>query len=220
MIDIPYIDFHCHSYRENSTDVVEIVSTDPTHNGADFFHTVGYHPWWHPQELNLDEISQLKSHILSSEKCLAVGECGLDALKGASLEIQIENFVKQISLANDLQLPVIVHCVRKYDTLLQLYKKHAKTTWVIHGYKRNTTLAKKIIDLGIRLSVAPHPDMQEPFIECLKSLPYEMIHLETDSNRRTGIRERYEIFASLRGDDVESVKSKMYENTKKLFNRF
>ena len=219
MSNVPYIDFHCHSYSENYIDVLEIVSTDPSRNVADGLHTIGFHPWWHLDPLQDEEISHLKKHILANKTCLAVGECGLDKFQGADLDLQIHNFELQIQLANALRLPLIVHCVRKYDSILQLFKKHAQTTWVIHGFKRDLDLATKMVDQGIRLSVAPHENMTPVFETCLKSLPLEMIHLETDSDRRTSIQERYQILADLRQDPVDEIRLKMYDNTKSLFRR-
>ena len=216
----PYIDFHCHSYCENSTDIIEIVSVDPLKNKADHFHTFGYHPWWHDTFLEESELSLLKNYIIDKQNCLAIGECGLDKFIQTNDETQIHNFVEQIKIANLLNLPIIIHCVRKYEELIKIYKKYAKTEWVIHGFKRNKSVAKTLMDLGIRFSVAPHDEMTTTFIESLKYIPIESIHLETDSDRRTPIFKRYELYAELKNIPLVSVQEKLFENTKNLFRRF
>ena len=126
MDEFPYIDFHTHSYRaEDAT--IEVVSIGPGTKTPSGLHTMGYHPWWTMERLSFEQEAFLSTSFLNNATCLAIGECGLDKLKGPSLDIQEEVFVAQILLANKLQSPLIVHCVRQYDKLIQLHKSMAKT---------------------------------------------------------------------------------------------
>ena len=211
------IDFHCHSYSALNTECLEIVSCHPDRKDADQLHTIGYHPWWSLENLTEKHIHFLKHHFLSNPQCIAIGECGLDKYKGASMQIQTTNLISQIELANELNAPVIIHCVRKYPELIDIHKQYAKTPWAIHGFARNKTLATTLLDTGIFLSIAPYEKMNKAYEDMLAFLPFDRIFLETDSDRRTTIASRYAIFASLRGLDIGILKEKIVENSIKFF---
>lgn len=211
------IDFHCHSRAESSVDRMEIVSCDPLKNISEGFHTIGYHPWWHHEHLTQKDLFLIENEISGNNNCLAIGECGLDKLKGAAEEIQTSNFLKQIEIANRLKAPVIIHCVKRYNELIYLYKKHAQTQWTVHGFSRNKILAKSLLDLGIRLSVAPHHAMTLSMTEMLRYLPNDMFFLETDSDRRTPIRERYALMAQIKSFNIEDLADIVHENVCAFF---
>ena len=71
----------------------------------------------HPKDILEDfefQLSWLKK-TAENKKCVAIGECGLDRLADKNLQIQKEVFTRQIYLANDLQKPLIIHCVRQFQ---------------------------------------------------------------------------------------------------------
>ena len=214
-----WIDFHCHSIFENDPECIEIVSCHPGKNTSEGFFTLGYHPWWSLKVLEAEQLDLLTQSYMLNNRCLGIGECGLDKLQGADFDIQIKNFECQVELANKLNAPVIIHCVRKFDALISVYKNMAKTKWVIHGFKRNKTLAKTIIDMDISISVAPYDHMNESFIEVLEYLPLDKFFIETDSDRRLTIRERYKIMSELRKLPEDSLKLQLFENVKVFFDK-
>ena len=105
-------DAHTHVLPD-SPDTLALVNLrpgeTPTKRGENLFYSCGIHPAdigrYSPEELR---------HTLELIPCAAVGECGLDALAEASTEIQEKIFRSQIELAEELQLPMVIHCVRKY----------------------------------------------------------------------------------------------------------
>ena len=110
-----YIDFHTH-HLPTENDVVAVV------DGRD---TWGIHPWRAYSQHLPDERGESKSFPLREDlgeasRCLAIGECGLDALRGASMERQEEVFLHHIALSERLGKPPIVHCVKALDRLLRL----------------------------------------------------------------------------------------------------
>jgi TatD DNase family protein len=180
------------------------------------YFTVGHHPWWTESLLLEDDLRNLET-LLLNKFCLGIGETGLDKLKGASKEIQEEVFYQHIMLANTHNVPLIIHCVRQYDQLINFRKKYGKTPWVIHGFRRNVQLAKSLIEQGIMVSVSPFENMNESVIEMLKCLPSESYFIETDSNYTVNIKERYQIMTSLRNTDLEELKNQMTENFTNFF---
>lgn len=213
-----YIDFHTHKRRHlNDPQILEVISVHPGKHHADGFFTIGYHPWWTESVPASAEKAQIASLMKSDPGCLAVGECGLDSLKGPSSVIQEEVFRSQILLANDLGVPVIVHCVRAYNRLLEIRREIGKTDWVVHGFMRNKTLARQLLEQGIYLSMAPYDGMTERFRETIAYCPSERLFLETDSDPNSDIRTRYTIAAMVRNIDIETLQDTILNNFKYFF---
>ena len=207
-----YIDFHTHKPLYSADpNVLEIISMHKNVKYESEYFTVGHHPWWTNEKLSEADLLNMEM-FLSSKHCLGIGECGLDKLKGATKEIQEEVFYQHIMLANKNNVPLIVHCVRQYDQVLNFKKKHGKTPWVIHGFRRNKQLAKSLIDHEIMLSVSPLRQMNESFVEMLQFLPVDSYFLETDSEYSLTIMERYQLMADLKRVDLEELKGQMKLN--------
>ena len=207
-----YIDFHTHKpIYSNNSQVIEIVSAHKTVKYENEYYTIGHHPWWTEKPLNNDEINNLTQN-LQNKFCLGIGECGLDKLKGASKEIQEEVFYQQIQVANESNVPLIIHCVRQYDQILRFKKLYSKTPWVIHGFRRNQQLAKSLFDQGIQMSVSPFENMNQSFKEMLEYIPLNGFFIETDSDYSLNIKERYAIMAALKKVDEVHLQESMIKN--------
>lgn len=214
----PYIDFHTHkTVHTGESDVWEIVSMHQEIKREAAWVTLGYHPWWQHEVLGQEALEALGTTLQQDPRCLALGECGLDGLKGADKAIQEQNFEAQLSIAKALRLPVIIHCVRQFDRLLQIRKHWRDTRWVIHGYRRNTILTRQLLDEGIGVSVSPFPGMNPSFQDMLNYLPMDGFYLETDSDHRIDIRGRYALMAELRKIDIFALRRQMYQNCCDLF---
>jgi TatD DNase family protein len=210
-MDFPIIDFHTHSQREQN-EIIEVISLHPGKIKNKKYYTIGFHPWWTLEILSVDQLNTIKTAFLDDPFCLGLGEFGLDNLKGAPLELQEAIFEQQLTIANEVNAPVVLHCVRAFDRLLRMKHTIGRTPWVVHGFVRNKTLAKQILDKGIYLSVAPHGQMNAVFEEMLKYVPLDRIFIETDSETSFNISQRYCIFAALRNLPVEEIQEQLYTN--------
>ncbi len=212
-----YIDFHTHKpIFEQQNDVLEVISAHEQLKYPDNYYTIGHHPWWQNEVLTTTQIDQLKLN-LSEPNCLAIGECGLDKLKGATKAIQEKVFFQHIELANRIGTPIIIHCVQQYDQILNFKKKYGQTPWVIHGYRRNKILAKSLIDAVISLSVSPFEKMNESFVELLKYIPLDKFFIETDSDYSLNIIQRYAIIADIKQMQIIDLQKSMIENFRTFF---
>lgn len=214
-----YLDFHTHGIRKpEDPNFVEIVSI---HLGQDkdFVHyTIGMHPWWTSSVLTPDQKETISSH-LKHPKCLALGEVGLDKLKGPEMELQIEILSNQLSIAEQLQKPVVIHCVRAIDQLLNVKKDFPQiANWCIHGYSRHAQLAKQLIDQGFYLSIMPGlPDHK--LASLLSAIPLDKLFLETDSFPHLSIEQIYLQVAGKLDLSVDRLKQQMMQNAKEFFYR-
>lgn len=212
-----YIDFHTHKpIFTSDSNVLEIISCHVHRKFDGFLFTVGHHPWWTDGLLNIDDLENLR-RLLADSQCIGLGECGLDKLKGANKEIQEAVFLQQIELANQQNVPLIVHCVRQYDQVIRFKKKYGNTPWVIHGFRRNEILAKSLINEGIKLSISPFEGMNDSFVTMLKSLPNDAYFIETDSDYSLTIIERYALMASIKHLSIADLQEQMEENFKQFF---
>jgi TatD DNase family protein len=142
------------------------------------FYSVGLHPW----HINTDWRTQLTivTKFCTQQNVVAIGETGLDKVCKTDWQWQEKVFVAQIQLANQLQKPLIIHCVRAWDEVFSLLKNEKVAVPVIfHGFNKNSHLAKRITDGGYYLSFGKA--LQQTIIqEVLKTIPLNRFFLETD----------------------------------------
>lgn len=137
-------------------------------------YSAGIHPWWTVGDVS-PLLEGLKT-LLPHPQIVAIGECGLDRLQGASPAAQEEVFIAQASLAEQYGLPMTIHCVRAFDGLLAVHKKLRPTQrWTIHGFRGKPRLACQLLEAGFDLSFGLH---FHP--ESLRLVPAERRHTETD----------------------------------------
>lgn len=206
------LNFHTHN-PTNSSEITEIVSFHLTETVTDNFHTIGAHPWWTETELSDTEIELLRSK-LTHKKCLALGEIGLDKLKGAPMEIQSKNFRKQLAVAEGLNLPVIIHCVKAFDELLSIKKEFPKIeNWCIHGFNKKVELAKQLLNAGFYFSLP----ISSNFESLIHALPSEKVFFETDDSKEISIDEVYSKASRILSKSVNDLVKEHWGNTRSLF---
>lgn len=195
---------------------MEIVSL---HHGKDRVHdyfTVGLHPWWTGQPVTPTQRKELEL-LLLDPRCLAMGEMGLDNLKGPTMDLQMDIFRSQLQIADELNKPVVIHCVRAFGQLNEIKREFPGINkWCVHGYGRHATLAKQLIDQGFYLSLMPGLPPAK-YAELFQSLPHDRLFLETDSMQDVSIVDVYTEMANLTGIKVPDLQQKMNGNARAFF---
>ncbi len=138
----------------------------------------------HPSEINdnaENELEEIK-RLTAFEKCVAIGEIGLDYhYDFVPRERQLEFFEKQIRLALEADLPVIVHDREAHEDTLTLLKKY-KPRGVLHCFSGSVEMAKEIIKLGMYIGLGgavTFKNARKP-LEVAEFLPEDRLLLETD----------------------------------------
>lgn len=207
-----WIDIHTHRV-ENQQNVFEILNKFPEDEilPNEYF-SVGIHP----QQIteNWQYQMNLVQEKAMDDNCLAIGECGLDRLSQTPLDVQQKVFIQQLQLAETLQKPVIIHCVRAYQELMQIHQTEKPTVpLVIHGYPKGLTLAKQLVQKGFYLSFGKlllhSPKLQEAFV----NTPADKIFLETDG-ADTAIKKIYDQSAALKNT---CLKNQLKNNVNRVF---
>lgn len=159
---------------------------------TDKLYSAGIHPWYLADETNTS-IEKLEK-LLTHPQITALGECGLDKIKGGTtLDKQIEIFKQQIILSEKYKKPLIIHCVHAFNELIQLYSQtNPIQTWIIHGFRGKPELASQLCSVGIHLSFGIHFNPISVY-RC----PESQIHIETDNSNST-IEEVYQTVSAIR----------------------
>ena len=179
----------------------------------------------------LDEIRNLIKN--NNKKVVAVGEIGLDYYWNTdNEELQKKAFIEQIKLANELDLPIVIHTRDAImDTLKILKENPVKNKGVLHCCPQNRELIKEGLKLGFYISFAGPITFKSSknSDEMINLVPNDRILIETDSpylapepvrgTRNTPINVKYvaKKIADAKGMTLEKIADITYENARRIF---
>jgi TatD DNase family protein len=194
------------------------------------FATVGVHPH-DAVTVTPEALSKLKK-LAQSEKVRAVGEIGLDYFKMRnSREEQGIALESQLQLAQDLNLPVVIHTREADEDILAILKKYPAVRGVVHCFAGSIPFAEKILALGFLISftgIITFPKA-EALREVVRFVPSEKIMLETDCpylaphshrgkrNEPVHVVHVARKVAEIKGADLEEVAEQTTRNAEEFF---
>lgn len=162
----------------------DIESTEFNRQLAHKYDYVYYAAGLHPENLENAKLSDIDiiKQLADDEKCVAVGEIGLDYhWMNVDKKTQIEFFERQIELAKKIELPVIVHDRDAHGDTLDVLK-NTKPKGVLHCFSGSKEMAREIIKIGMYIGlngVATFKNARKS-LEVVKEIPLERLVLETD----------------------------------------
>ena len=258
-----YIDVHCHLTGDEFDAVggIEEVLRRATSDGiermicsgfdldsskiakslAERYENIYFCAGFHPSELDkyregdLEEIRSLCQH----PKCVAVGEIGLDYHfeDNPPKPVQKELFIRQLVLADELGLPVVLHSRDAAQETLELLQEHKtllKQGGLMHCYSYSPEMMKDFIELGLAFSFGGPSTFKnaKKVQDCVRLVPAHLLLSETDCPYLTPVPHRgtfpnepknvkyvVENFAALRNENEEELKDRIWQNAKRLFFR-
>jgi TatD DNase family protein len=214
-----FINIHTHNLKPNEGFqlINQFVQDFPITLSGTNAASVGLHPWHVDKEFHVN-IAKLKRAVLDTA-VIAIGEAGLDKIKGPDLALQSEAFEAQIQLAENSEKPLIIHCVKAYNELLQLHKNHSPTVgWIVHGFAGSSQMAEQLVRRGIYLSFGGSlMKGHKKTIDALRTTPSDLMFLETDDNQDLKIDEVYKKVAEIKNMSIEQLKEAVYHNFTRCF---
>lgn len=176
-----YINIHTHRYQ-GSTHHLEFVNHSIGHEQYPILPSTisaGLHPWYITEE-TLSHQKVVLQTVAGQPKVKMIGECGLDRLCATEWSLQEQAFSFQIELANHLQKPLVIHCVKAYsEVLYHLKRQNNQVPVIFHGFNKNVNLALSLVEKGYYLSFGKA--LRQPAIQnTLRLLPLQQFFLETD----------------------------------------
>ena len=249
------IDTHCHLdmevFENDRTEVVKraenadikyMINPGSDRNGNakglelsrkyhNVYSAVGIHP--HDAKTLDESLYKELKEWAKNPKVVAIGEIGLDyhylhSPKG----VQIEAFRKQVALARNLGLPIIVHSREaERDTLRVLREEIEDTPAVLHCFSGDIGMAKKAMELGAYISIAGPVTFRnaKKLREVTRFVPDEFLLIETDApylspvplrgkrNEPSNLKHTAWVVADIRGVNVDDLARITSRNAMKLF---
>lgn len=208
-----YLDIHTHnpSQFDGVTSILSLSLTDELlPEIPDRELALGLHPWFAQPERLESDFERL-ADLAKLPQVKMIGECGLDRFKGPALPEQMLILEQQFALAIQLQKPVILHCVRRYEELISLQKKmKLEVPMVLHGFNKKKELGLQLQARGFYLSFGKA--LLDPDSGAAALLRAgDQFFLESDHDEHS-IIEIYEAAANLKNCSVEELKALIFAN--------
>lgn len=182
----------------------------------------------------VDNELQKIENLAKNKKVVAIGEIGLDYYWNKNnKEIQKQVFIKQIELANKLNMPIVIHTREAIMDTMDILKNVKPTIkpGVFHCCPLNVELVKEALKLGFYISFAGPVTFKNSknAREIVEMVPFDKILIETDSpylapepvrgtrNDSRNVRYIAEKIAEFKNVDVEYVANASYKNAVKVF---
>lgn len=182
------------------------------------------------EDFNYDKYKELAK----KEKVVAIGEIGLDYLQKPENEEKLKQFkenqkrifLEQSKLAEEMKLPIIVHCRKAHDELLEIL--NSKNKGVIHCFTGNRTQLKKYLEKGFYIGLNGII-FKLNLEKVIKQIPLERILVETDCpylspppfqgkrNKPTYVKYVVEEIARIKDKSIEEISEITAQNAIKLF---
>jgi len=190
---------------------------------------VGIHPEDVSKEEDINEIKKLSHH----KKVVAIGEIGLDYhYDNTNKDLQLKYFKAQLNLANEVNLPVVIHDRDAHKDILDTLKTiKINNSGVVHCFSGSVEMAKELIKLGYYLGFDGPITFKNArtALEVLDYIPLDKILIETDAPYLTPVPFRgkrnnsmYLVhvinkIAEIKGITPEEISNITMNNAKKLF---
>ena len=207
-------------------------SVELAHQYDFIYAAIGTHPDDAP-ELS-DAAIEMYRQMATDEKVKAIGEIGLDYFhEDVPKEVQIHWFRKQLELAEELKLPVVIHSRDAAKDTMDIMKEMQGRLCggVIHCFSYSTEIAREYIKMGYYIGVGGVVTFKnaKKLKEVVKMLPLDRILLETDcpylapepnrGKRNSSLNLPYVAAAigELKGVDADEVVRVTNQNAKKMY---
>lgn len=206
-----------------------VQETALAHSGL--YYCLGVHPWF-VAEHSAQDLERLEQ-ILSSrpEHCVAVGECGLDRLRG-DMSAQYPWFEAQVELASKLGFPLVIHSVKAHD---EVHATLRRGNWsgraLLHGFSGSYQQAAKLVGEGCFIGVGgviTHLRAHKTR-DAIARLPLDVLVLETDApdmapagveagaNSPIYLRKIFECLCEIRSEKPDFLATALFANTRLLY---
>ncbi len=193
--------------------------------------SIGLHPV--DATLRSDElIARIEELAETSPQVIAIGEIGLDYhWYPEQKEIQHQLFHEQMKIAQQLELPVIIHSRDAYEDCYQVLKQYPQVTGVIHSFSDDYQMAQKFIDLGYYIGIGGPVTFKNGTAQrdVVKNIDLNYLVIETDGpyltptpfrgkrNEPAYLTYILEEIALVRDEQIEKVGEAIYNNSLRLF---
>jgi len=210
-----FINTHTHSQIHDAK--IEIVNLPIDSRDKPNYYSYGLHPWYIKKETCYDELEKLQN-LVYEKRCIAIGECGLDKLSEVNFALQQEIFTEQIKIANEIKKPLIIHCVKAFNELINcLNLNDNKVPVIVHGFNNNENIARVMVNEGYYFSFGKALlGYESNAAKAIKNVGRKKFFLETD-DADLSIKYVYKKASELLGIDEEIIQQQLQSNFETVF---
>ena len=145
-----FTDIHTHRPDAGEDAVICLPRLAPVPDSG--YYSVGIHPWDTASATEAD--FRWLEQAAQIENVVAIGETGLDALRGATLKEQEDIFLRHVALSETSGKPLIIHAVRTLGRIIELRREiRPQSRWIIHGFRGKPEMARQLLRAGIDISI-------------------------------------------------------------------
>lgn len=170
------LDLHTHHHGRHDA-VINLRDGESPADG--YIYSAGVHPW--DTIVDDDEIERRLARVAELVRLphvVAIGEAGLDKLRGASPERQAAVLRRQVELSESARKPMILHVVKAFPEIMALRKSLKPTQqWIIHGFRGKPQLAESLLRAGFDISLGEYFNPASAAI-----IPPSRLFAETDES--------------------------------------
>lgn len=205
---------------------------------SSLYYSLGLHPYFLEQhsEVSLEQLGEALTQ--RSQRCIAVGECGLDfmlddaLLTESNIQKQYQLFDGQLKLAIKHNLPIIIHARQSHDKILQRLRKFKpQKGGVIHAFSGSKQQAMEYVKLGFYIGVGGviTYERAKKTRQAIAELPLTALVLETDApdmpvsgfqgqpNHPAHLVDIFNSLCSLRQESKSDIADQLWHNSCCLF---
>lgn len=146
-----------------------------------FFTSIGFHP--EKAQNAPDDFIEKMAEFAKNESVVAIGEIGLDYYwKDVAKEVQIPVFEKQLALARELDMPVVIHDRDAHGDVYDLLRKY-RPKGIVHCFSGSVELMREVVKLGMSISLGGVVTFKNArrCVEVARDIPLDRLMLETDA---------------------------------------
>jgi TatD DNase family protein len=215
---VSLVDIHTHNVAfDRQIAILNVYPNNPIPDNlpANNYCSSGLHPWY-PEEW--EKQFESLSALVRDKKIIAIGECGLDKKTDTLFSLQENIFNRQVELSEQYKLPLIIHCVKAHNELIQTrIRFKPEMTWIVHSFNSNLEIANQCLNSGMILSFGKILLQNDAkIVKVVKDIPVSKIFLETDDSG-ISILEIYNCYAKIKNMKLEVLKTEMLKNFKECF---
>lgn len=145
-----------------------------------------------------------------------IGEIGLDYACKADRQVQEHIFREQLSIAQRLRKPVVVHCVKAFEPMMKILSEHQLRAVIFHGFIGSPQQAEQAIKRGYYLSFGEGAFRSPRTLEAMRTIPLSRLFAETDESQ-ISIEKIYEMIATERKIEIAELQTQIENNYNEIF---
>ena len=191
---------------------------------------VGVHPY--DAETVDDALIEKLKTMAQNKKVVAIGESGLDYhYEDADFEVQKQAFIKHIKLADELDMPIIVHNRDSHKDMMDILSEYRPKNAIIHCYSGSAEMAKELVKMGYYISFSGTVTFKnaKKVQQAAEVVPLDKLLIETDCpylcpepergrrNDPSKVRFTAERLAEIKGITFEELAKITTENAKRIY---